>query len=77
MNAYKEGGILPKWASPGYRGERLCYDITSAMIESSVTGAMTGTMGDVALADAIVKNITGFDVATAYAAIRQVSKSQR
>jgi predicted alpha-1,2-mannosidase len=52
-NAYEEGGWLPKWASPGYRG------------------SMVGTMGDVSLADAIVKNISGFDKQAAYAAIRQ------
>lgn len=51
VNAYKEGGWLPKWASPGYRG------------------SMVGTMGDVSLADAIVKNIPGFDVKIAYEAI--------
>ncbi len=44
VNAYSEGGWLPKWASPGYRG------------------SMIGTMGDVSLADAIVKDIPGFDV---------------
>eukprot|EP00604_Paraphysomonas_vestita_P002282 CAMPEP_0174819424 /NCGR_PEP_ID=MMETSP1107-20130205/2640_1 /TAXON_ID=36770 /ORGANISM="Paraphysomonas vestita, Strain GFlagA" /LENGTH=683 /DNA_ID=CAMNT_0016032877 /DNA_START=358 /DNA_END=2409 /DNA_ORIENTATION=- len=51
VNAYKEGGWLPKWASPGYRG------------------SMVGTMGDVSIADAIVKEIPGFDVKTAYEAI--------
>jgi len=51
VNAYKEGGWLPKWASPGYRG------------------SMVGTMGDVSIADAIVKKIPGFDVQTAYEAI--------
>lgn len=53
VNAYKEGGWLPKWASPGYRG------------------SMIGTMGDVSLADAIVKDIPGFDREQAYAAIRK------
>ena len=53
INAYKEGGWLPKWASPGYRG------------------SMVGTMGDVSVADAIVKEIPGFDVTTAYEAIRK------
>jgi predicted alpha-1,2-mannosidase len=43
LNAYTEGGWLPKWASPGYRG------------------SMVGTMGDVVLADAIVKELQGFD----------------
>lgn len=32
---------------------------------------MVGTMGDNVLAEAIVKEIPGFDVDTAYAAIRQ------
>jgi len=53
LNAYKEGGWLPKWASPGYRG------------------SMVGTMGDVSLADAIVKQIPGFDEQLAYEAIRK------
>jgi predicted alpha-1,2-mannosidase len=53
LNAYREGGWLPKWASPGYRG------------------SMVGTMGDVTLADAIVKKIPGFDVQLAYEAIRK------
>jgi predicted alpha-1,2-mannosidase len=53
VNAYSEGGWLPKWASPGYRG------------------SMVGTMGDVTLADAIVKGIPGFDVETAWEAIRK------
>lgn len=53
LNAYREGGWLPKWASPGYRG------------------SMVGTMGDVTLADAIVKKIPGFDAELAYEAIRK------
>ena len=53
VNAYTEGGWLPKWASPGYRG------------------SMVGTMGDVTLADAIVKGIPGFDVEKAWEAIRK------
>jgi putative alpha-1,2-mannosidase len=48
VNAYKEGGWLPKWASPGYRG------------------SMVGTMGDVSVADAIVKGIPNFDAQVAY-----------
>jgi predicted alpha-1,2-mannosidase len=52
-NAFHEGGWLPKWASPGYRG------------------SMVGTMGDVSLADAIVKNIPGIDRDAAWAAIRK------
>ena len=52
-NAFHEGGWLPKWASPGYRG------------------SMVGTMGDVSLADAIVKNIPGIDRDSAWAAIRK------
>ncbi|KAJ1436463.1 glycosyl hydrolase family 92-domain-containing protein [Ochromonadaceae sp. CCMP2298] len=53
LSAYEEGGWLPKWASPGYRG------------------SMVGTMGDVSLADAIVKQLPGFDYGLAYAAIRK------
>jgi predicted alpha-1,2-mannosidase len=53
LNAYKEGGWLPKWASPGYRG------------------SMIGTMQDVSLADAVVKNLPGFDQKLAYEAIRK------
>jgi predicted alpha-1,2-mannosidase len=51
-NAYREGGWLPQWPSPGG------------------TGGMVGTHSDAVIADAIVKGIPGFDVATAYAAIR-------
>lgn len=53
LNAYKEGGWIPQWASPGYRG------------------SMVGTMADVSIADAIVNEIPGFDVSTAYEAIRK------
>jgi len=53
LSAYKEGGWVPKWASPGYRG------------------SMVGTMQDVTIADAIVKNIPGFDRQQAYASIRK------
>ena len=53
VNAYVEGGWLPSWASPGYRG------------------SMVGSMGDVTLADAIVKRIPGFNVTLAYEAIRK------
>lgn len=53
VNAYKEGGWVPKWPSPGYRD------------------GMVGSFADTVLADGIIKNISGFDVATAYAAIRQ------
>lgn len=53
LHAYKEGGWLPKWSSPGYR-----------------TG-MVGTMADVTIADAIIKNIPGFDHSLAYQAIRK------
>lgn len=37
LNAWREGGWVPQWSSPGYRG------------------AMTGTMSDVSLSEAIVK----------------------
>ncbi len=53
VNAYKEGGWMPKWSSPGYRS------------------GMVGTMADVVFSDAIVNEIQGFDVKTAYEAIRQ------
>jgi predicted alpha-1,2-mannosidase len=53
LNAYKEGGWLTKWSSPGYR-----------------TG-MVGTMGDVTLADAIVKQVPDLDYELAYEAIRK------
>jgi predicted alpha-1,2-mannosidase len=52
-NAFHEGGWLPKWSSPGYRG------------------SMVGTMGDVSLADAIVKKVPGIDVESVWAAIRK------
>jgi predicted alpha-1,2-mannosidase len=53
VNAYKEGGWLPKWASPGYRG------------------SMLGTSADIVISDAIVKDIKGFDVKTAFEAVLQ------
>jgi len=55
LNAYKEGGWIPGWASPGYRE------------------SMVGTYGDVVVADAIVKKIPGFEVATAWHALRKDS----
>jgi predicted alpha-1,2-mannosidase len=53
LNAFKEGGWIPKWGSPGYRS------------------SMIGTMADITFADAIVKNIPGFDINLAYKAIRK------
>lgn len=57
VNGYLEAGWLPTWASPGQRN------------------CMVGTMGDCSLADAIVKSVqgfvTGFDVQTAFKAIRK------
>jgi predicted alpha-1,2-mannosidase len=53
LQTYKEGGWLPKWASPGYRS------------------SMIGTMGDVSIADAIVKDIPSFNKTLAYEAIRK------
>jgi predicted alpha-1,2-mannosidase len=53
LQSYKEGGWLPKWASPGYRS------------------SMIGTMADVSIADAIVKNIPNFNQTLAYEAIRK------
>ncbi len=55
LNAYREGGWLPSWASPGYRN------------------CMVGTFGDVVVADAIVKNIKGFDRTVAKAAMTKDS----
>lgn len=49
VNAYREGGWLPQWPSPGSRG------------------GMGGTHSDVVIADAVCKNIPGFDRADAYA----------
>ncbi|CAE7468453.1 unnamed protein product, partial [Symbiodinium necroappetens] len=51
LNAFKAGGWLPKWASPGYRD------------------MMVGTFADVVLADAIIKNISGFDRELAWKAL--------
>jgi putative alpha-1,2-mannosidase len=53
LNAYREGGWLPSWASPGYRN------------------CMVGTYADVVIADAIVKDIKGFDLETARAALKK------
>jgi len=53
LNAYRAGGWLPKWASPGYRD------------------MMIGTFADVVLADAIIKNISGFDYDVAWQAMRK------
>ncbi|CAK0904634.1 unnamed protein product [Prorocentrum cordatum] len=55
LNAYRQGGWLPKWASPGYRD------------------SMTGTFADVVLADAILKNISGFDHSVAWEAMKKDS----
>lgn len=51
LNAYKESGWLPKWASPGHRN------------------SMTGSMADATFADAIIKDIPGFDKDLAFEAI--------
>lgn len=53
LNAFKEGGWLPSWASPGYRN------------------CMVGTFADVVIADAIVKEIKGFDIQLAIDALRK------
>jgi predicted alpha-1,2-mannosidase len=53
LNAYREGGWLPQWPSPGG------------------FGGMVGTHADAMIADAIVKGIPGFDVQTAYEALRK------
>jgi predicted alpha-1,2-mannosidase len=52
-NAVKEGGWLPQFPCPGYRG------------------AMSGSPIDTVFADAAVKNIKGFDLETAYGALRK------
>jgi len=51
LNAFNEGGWLPKWASPGYRD------------------SMVGTFADVVIADAIIKNISGFSRDVAWKAL--------
>ena len=53
LNAYREGGWLPQWPSPGG------------------FGGMVGTHADAMIADAMIKHIPGFDLETAYAAIRK------
>ena len=57
LQAYKESGWLPKWASPGHR--------------SGLSAMMVGTMADTVFSDAIVKGIPGFDVSLAYEAVRK------
>eukprot|EP00475_Leptophrys_vorax_P044944 TRINITY_DN9186_c0_g1_i1.p1 TRINITY_DN9186_c0_g1~~TRINITY_DN9186_c0_g1_i1.p1 ORF type:complete len:587 (-),score=133.00 TRINITY_DN9186_c0_g1_i1:52-1812(-) len=52
LNAYLEGGWIPKWPQPGY------------------ASSMVGSMCDVSFADAIVKNVSGFNVTLAYESIR-------
>lgn len=53
LQAYRQGGWLPKWASPGYRN------------------CMVGTHADAVIAEAVARNIKGFDYEEAYAAIRR------
>jgi predicted alpha-1,2-mannosidase len=53
VQAAREGGWLPTWASPGYRD------------------CMIGTHLDAVIADAYLKGVRDFDVATAYAAMRR------
>jgi predicted alpha-1,2-mannosidase len=53
VNAVKEGGWLPQFPCPGYRG------------------AMSGSPIDTVFADSAVKNIKGFDLETAYGALRK------
>lgn len=53
LNAYREGGWLPSWASPGYRN------------------CMVGTYADVVVSDAVIKDIKGFDLETARAALKK------
>jgi predicted alpha-1,2-mannosidase len=53
VNAAREGGWIPQFPCPGYRG------------------AMSGSPSDSVFADAAVKKIQGFDLETAYAALRK------
>ncbi len=53
VNAAKEGGWLPQFPCPGYRG------------------GMSGSPIDTVFADAAVKKIKGFDLETAYVALRK------
>lgn len=53
LNAYREGGWLPKWPNPGY------------------TGAMIGGCAEMLLAEAYSKGFRGFDLETAYAAVKK------
>ena len=55
LSAFKEGGWLPSWASPGYRN------------------CMVGTFADVVVADAIVKEVPGFDLQIAMNALMKDS----
>lgn len=56
LNAFKAGGALPQWASPGYR-----------------EGIMVGAYSDVVIADAMLKNVSGFDTEVAWQALVQDS----
>lgn len=51
LNAYRQGGWLPQWMSPGYRA------------------CMVGTHSDAVLADAVIKNVGGFDAKLALEAM--------
>jgi predicted alpha-1,2-mannosidase len=53
VNASKEGGWIPQFPCPGYRG------------------AMTGSPSDIIFGDAAAKGLGGFDLETAYAALKK------
>ena len=59
VNAYKEGGWLPQFPSPGYRA------------------CMTGSLIDAVFGDAAAKRLPGFDLATAYAGLREARHHTR
>ena len=51
VNAYKEGGFLPEWSSPGYRN------------------VMIGNNSASVVADAYIKGLRGYDIASLYDAL--------
>ncbi|GAB3423306.1 GH92 family glycosyl hydrolase [Niabella aquatica] len=58
INAYKEGGFLPEWSSPGYA------DI------------MIGNNSASVVADAYIKGIRGYDIATLYKALQHGANNE-
>src|SRR5690606_33852830 len=53
LQAYRQSGWLPTWASPGHRN------------------CMVGTHADAVIAEAVARNVPGFDHAEAYDALRR------